>query len=111
MRAEGPPDGASESAADLRAAIQRAHGPDDAEPAPRFSADGGGSVFDGWGRCARVQPLGARTRITLSTDDQMVAEAEVDTRDLIERISASAATYETLAAVLDEENGPGTRSG
>jgi 'Cold-shock' DNA-binding domain len=27
-------------------------------PAPSFSNDGGGSVFDAHGRCAQIQPLG-----------------------------------------------------
>jgi hypothetical protein len=45
----------------------------------------------------------------LSEDDRMVAEGEVDTGDLIDRVSTSAATYEALAAVLNEENGPGTQ--
>jgi hypothetical protein len=94
----------------LRNAIQSAHAQGDHAPAPEFSADGGGSVFDNWGRRARVQPLGTRTRITLSEDDRMQAEGEVDTDYLIDRISTSDATYVALAAVLNEENGPGTRS-
>jgi hypothetical protein len=108
MREDDVPGEAERSAA-LHSAIRSAHARGGRGPAPRFSDDGGGSVFDDWGRCARVQPLGSRTRITLSEDDRMVAEGEVDTGDLIDRVSTSAATYEALAAVLNEENGPGTR--
>ncbi|PVZ14756.1 hypothetical protein [Actinomycetospora cinnamomea] len=95
----------------LQSAIRSAHARGGHGPAPRFSEDGGGSVFDDWGRCARVQPLGTRTRITLSEDDRMVAEGEVDAGHLIDRISTSGGTYETIAAVLNEENGPGRHSG
>jgi hypothetical protein len=66
-------------------------------------------VFDAHGRCARIQPLGSRTRITLLSNGRSVVEAEVDTGRLIERLALVGAAYDTLVAALAEENGPGTR--
>lgn len=99
----------TESATALSAAVWSAHARRGSAPAPSFSDDGGGSVFDAHGRCARVQPLGMRTRITLLTDGRTVVEAEVDTGRLIDRLALVGAAYDALVAVLAEENGPGMR--
>lgn len=97
------------SARALRGAVESAHARHGDGPAPQFSEDGGGSVFDAHGRCARVQPLGSRTRITLSSDGSTVAEAEVDTDRLVDRLGLVGTAYDALAAALVEENGLGTR--
>lgn len=94
----------------LRTALEAAHRRHADAPAPCFSEDGGATVSDRWGRDARLQPLGDRTRITLADDDRVVAEGEVDAAGLVDRIGGAEATYDVLAALLDEENGPGTRS-
>lgn len=96
---------------DLRAAIQAAHEPRDHAPAPEFSDDDGVTVFDEWGRSARLQPLGHRVRVTLVEGDHLVAEGEVDNHALVAGIEARGSTYEAVAASLDLENGPGHRSG
>jgi hypothetical protein len=91
-------------AAALRAAIESAcRGLD---PAPSFSSDGGATVHDGWGRSARVQPLGQRTRISLTAEDGHDAEAEVDTDTLVAAIGRHHSAYGAIAAALDRENAP-----
>jgi len=100
-----------EATGDLREAIEAAHEPLEHVPAPEFSADGGVTIFDEWGRSARLQPLGRRLRITLAEDEQFVAEGEVDNDTLIRSIEARGSTYDAVAASLDVENGPGHRSG
>ena len=100
-----------DATSDLREAIEAAHEPRAQEPAPEFSDDGGVTVFDEWGRSARLQPLGQRVRVTLVEDEHLVAEGEVDNHTLVTGIGARASTYEAVAASLDLENGPGHRSG
>jgi hypothetical protein len=95
----------------LREAIEAAHEPRAQVPMPEFSDDGGVTVFDEWGRSARLQPLGQRVRVTLVEDEHLVAEGEVDNHTLVTGIGARGSTYEAVAASLDLENGPGHRSG
>jgi hypothetical protein len=80
-------------------------------PAPQFSPDGGVTVHDGWGRLARVQPLGQRTRISLTAEDGLEAEAEVDADTLIADIVRHRSVYGAVAAALDHENGSGSSVG
>lgn len=94
----------------LRAAIEAGCGGGDV-PAPQFSADGGASVHDAWGRVARVQPLGQRTRISLTTEDGLDAEAEVDTDTLVAGIARNRSVYGAVAAALDHENGSASTAG
>ncbi|WP_331554853.1 hypothetical protein [Actinomycetospora sp.] len=75
--------------------------------APSFSPDGGASVSDPWGRVARVQPLGQRTRISLTAENGLEAEAEVDTDSLVAEIAAHRSVYGAIGAALDRENRPG----
>jgi hypothetical protein len=95
----------------LREAIEAAQAPPPQVPAPEFSDDGGVTVFDEWGRSARLQPLGQRVRVTLVEGEHLVAEGEVDSPALVASIGARGSTYEAVAASLDDENGPGHRSG
>jgi hypothetical protein len=89
-------------AAALRAAIELACRALDR--APSFSPDGGVTVYDEHGRAARVQPLGQRTRISLTADDGREAEGEVDTDSLVTAIGRHGSAYRALAEALDREN-------
>lgn len=80
-------------------------------PAPQFSPDGGVTVHDAWGREARVQPLGQRTRISLTVRDGLDAEAEVDTDTLVAEIGRHRSAYGAIAAALERENGSGSLPG
>ena len=88
MRPDEPaPSHRDDRASALRSAIERAcRG---SEQPPSFSSDGGATVHDAWGRSARVQPLGQRTRISLTAEDGHDAEAEVDTDTLVDAIGAA----------------------
>jgi hypothetical protein len=90
----------------LRAAIE-AGCEAEGVPAPSFSPDGGVTVHDAWERVARVQPLGQRSRISLTAEDGLGAEAEVDTDTLVAEIAAHRSVYGAIAAALERENGPG----
>ena len=74
------------------------------DQAPSFSSDGGVTVYDQYGRAGRVQPLGQRTRLSLTADDGSEAEGEVDTDTLIEAIGRHRSAYGALEAALDREN-------
>ncbi|GAA4821367.1 hypothetical protein GCM10023201_03750 [Actinomycetospora corticicola] len=93
----------SDRAVALRRAVRRT-GASDVEP-PSFSPDGGVTVHGPAARRARLQPLGQRTRISLSEGDTLVGEAEVDSDTLVAAIDARGATYDAVAAALAVENG------
>ena len=78
------------------------------EQAPSFSPDGGATVHDDLGRSARVQPLGQRTRISITAEDGRDAEGEVDTDTLVRAIARHRSAYGALAAALDHENSRGS---
>jgi hypothetical protein len=90
----------------LRAAIEAACRTLD--PPPSFSSDGGVTVHDQWGRSARVQPLGQRTRISVTADDGHEAEGEVDTDSLVAAIGRHRSAYGAIEAALDHENALGS---
>jgi hypothetical protein len=109
MRADEPPfTQPGDRAAALRTVIES--GPRESGPDPEFSHDGGVTVFDDYGRSARLQPLGQRIRVSLTSDEGLDAEAEVDADSLVARIAEQGSTYGAIAAALDHENGPGGRS-
>ncbi|GLZ55958.1 hypothetical protein [Actinomycetospora sp. NBRC 106378] len=93
----------SDRAVALRQAIRRA-GETDVER-PSFSPDGGVTVHGPETRRARLQPLGQRTRISLSDGGTLVGEAEVDSDTLVAAIDARGATYDAAADALAVENG------
>ncbi len=103
MRADEPAAShRDDRASALRAAIEGAcRGLD--QP-PSFSSDGGVTVYDRYGRSARVQPLGQRTRISLTADDGSEAEGEVDTDTLVGAIGRHRSAYGAIEAALDREN-------
>jgi hypothetical protein len=107
MRADEPATSPRDDRASaLRSAIELAcHG---SEQAPSFSSDGGATVHDAWGRSARVQPLGQRTRISLTAEDGHDAEAEVDTDTLVAAIGRHRSAYGAVAAALEHENALGS---
>ena len=94
----------------LRAVIEAACDGEGAPP-PQFSPDGGVTVHDAWGRGARVQPLGQRTRISLTVRDGLDAEGEVDTDTLVAEIGRHRSAYGAIAAALERENGSGMLPG
>ena len=107
MRPEEPaPAHRDDRAADLRAAIEAACRTVD--EAPSFSPDGGVTAYDPFGRSARVQPLGQRTRISITAEDGRDAEGEVDTDTLVAAIGRHRSAYGALAAALDHENAQGS---
>ncbi|HEY2225129.1 hypothetical protein [Actinomycetospora sp.] len=109
MRADEPPFAQpGDRVAALRTVIES--GLRDAGPDPVFSSDGGVTVFDDYGRSARLQPLGQRIRVSLTSEEGLDAEAEVDADTLVADIAEHGSTYSAILAALDHENGPGGRS-
>ena len=107
MSADGPAAShRDDRASALRAAIEAACRTLDQPPS--FSSDGGVTVYDEWGRSARVQPLGQRTRISVTADDGHEAEGEVDTDSLITAIGRHRSAYGAIEAALDQENALGS---
>lgn len=104
------PAGDAERTAELRAAIEAAGRREGTDPVPEFSADGGVTVADRWGRSARVQPLGQRMRVSLADQERLVAEGEVDADELLARLASRENPYDAVADALDQQNGPGYRS-